>query len=329
MVYGEGVGASGPDRPRVEARVHAALLLVQLGFGGFHVVAKAVLGTLHPLQLAGLRVAVATPLLLALAWRLERRAPARRDLPHLALLGLLGIFANQLLFILGLDLTTATSASVLMPSIPVFAAGAAVALGLERYTPRRAAGVALAVAGSLAMVGPAGLELGSAAALGDLLVLANCLSYALFLVLQRPLLGRLGALTVIAWSFLFGGAGVAAVTAPWLLHLEPGAWSPRLWAGLAYIVLIPTALNYALNTWAVSRSTPSLVATYTTLQPLAAATLAALFLGERPGWPHALGGALIVAGLALVSRTAPAPLPGGAELCYPPPPWRGTRSRSR
>ncbi|RMF85921.1 MAG: EamA family transporter [Nitrospirae bacterium] len=189
-----------------------------------------------------------------------------------------------------------------MPSIPVFAAAAAVLLGVERPTWRRAAGIALAVAGALVMLGPAGLELGAASTLGNLLVLLNCLSYSLFLVLQRPLLERLGALTVIAWSFLFGGAGVALVAAPWLARLEPAAWGSPLWAGLAYIALVPTALNYALNTWAVSRSTPSLVAAYTTLQPLAAATLAALFLGERPGWPHLAGGALIAAGLALVSR---------------------------
>ncbi len=99
----------------------------------------------------------------------------------------------------------------------------------------------------------------------------------------------------------------------WRVHaaLPVADLGGAVWLGLLYIVLIPTTLNYLINTWAVARSTPSLVAAYTTLQPLAAGSLAALFLGERMGWPQAVGGLLIAAGLWRVStasgdRDAPA-----------------------
>ena len=62
-------------------RVHLTLILVQAAFGGFHVVAKAVLADLAPLALAAIRVGLATPILMALAWRRDRFLPARRDLP--------------------------------------------------------------------------------------------------------------------------------------------------------------------------------------------------------------------------------------------------------
>ena len=118
-----------PGSPATELRVHLTLLLVQTAFGGFHVVAKAVLAHLPPLALAGLRVGLATPLLVLLAWRHDRVLPGRRDLPLLVLLGGLGVFANQILFINGLRFTTAINASILMPSLPVFAAAAAALLG--------------------------------------------------------------------------------------------------------------------------------------------------------------------------------------------------------
>ncbi len=293
-------------RHTVSLRVHGALLFVQLSFGGFHVVAKAVLGQVHPMALAGLRVLVAAPLLLGLAWRFDRVLPRRRDLPWLALLGLLGVFANQILFILGLRWTTATNAGLLMPSIPVFATGVAILAGVERPEWRRLAGIGLAVAGAVVMLDPTRFQLGDRLLTGNLMILANCLSYATFLVVMRPVLRRLPVITVIAWSFLFGGLGVVTVSWPWVASLPAGELSPAVWLGLLYIVLVPTTLNYLINTWAVARSTPSLVAAYTTLQPLAAGTLAALFLGERMGWPQAVGGLFIAAGLWRVS-TAPRP----------------------
>lgn len=293
-----GLGVRG-EAPAWE--VHAGLLFVQLTFGGFHVVAKAVLAHVHPLALAGLRVAVATPLLLVLAWQRERVLPRGRDLPLLALLGLLGVFSNQLLFILGLRWTAATNAGLFMPSIPVFAAGIAILSGVERPGWRRLLGIALAVAGALVMLEPGRFQSGGRLLWGNLLILANCLSYATFLVLMRRVLARLPVITVIAWSFLFGGVGVLAVTHRWLAGLLTARLEPAVWLGLLYIVLVPTTLNYLINTWAVARSTPSLVAAYTTLQPLAAGSLAALFLGERLGWPQALGGFLIAAGLWRVS----------------------------
>lgn len=290
---------------RPDWRVHAGLLFVQLAFGGFHVAAKFVIGHLHPLALAGLRVAVATPLLLALAWAVDRVLPSRRELPRLALLGLLGVFTNQLLFILGLRFTTATNASLLMPSIPVFAGLVAIVLGVERPSRRRTLGIALAVVGALVMLEPTRFQVGDRVLTGNLMILANCLSYATFLVLMRPVLRRLPATTVIAWSFLFGGCGVLAVAAGQLATVDPAAVPAAAWLAVLYIVLVPTTLAYLTNTWAVSRSTPSLAATYTTLQPLSAGLLAFLLLGERVGWPQVIGGLLIVAGLQRVSTAAP------------------------
>lgn len=284
--------------------VHLTLVAVQLIFGGFHVIGKAVLSELTPLAVAGIRVGVAAPLMLLVAWRHDRCLPSVRDLPHLALLGFLGVFANQLLFIVGLSYTTATNAAILMPSIPVFAVALGALFGIERVSRRRAFGIASAVAGALVLLDPTRFSLASETLLGNLLVLTNCLSYAAFLVAQRPLLERLPWRTVIAWAFLLGGSGVMAVSGRWLAALEPATVPGITWLGVAYVALFPTVLGYLWATWAVRRSSPALVAAYTTLQPLASTLLAALFLGERAGWRSAVGFALIVTGLWGVSGPA-------------------------
>ena len=295
----------------VALRVHVTLLVVQVIFGTFHVVGKAVLYEMPPLVLAGVRVGVAAPLLAIYAWRHDRVVPRGRELLHLALLGGLGVMANQLLFVLGLQHTTATNAAILMVSVPVFTVAVAALLRVERIGPRRLLGIALAVAGAAVLLDPRRLVFGRASLVGNALILANALAYSFFLVLQRPVLQRLPWRTVIAGAFVFGGAGVLVVAWPDFAALPGAAIPPRAWAGALYIALIPTALAYAANTWAVLRSSPALVAAYNTVQPLVAAVLAAALLGERFGWAEAAGFALIAAGLFRVSIRPP--IPRGAD----------------
>lgn len=281
--------------------VHFALLAVQLSFSGFHVVGKVMLETMPPLALATTRVLFATPLLVGLAWWKDRRLPSWRYWPHLALLGLLGVFLNQILFVVGLKYTTATNAAILMPSIPVFAVGMGWLTRVERVGPRRIMGVLLAAAGAVTLLDPRSFSLGDSSALGTLLILVNCLSYATFLVLQRPLLAKLPWRTVIAWSFLFGGLGVTLVGMPALGTVDIPEVGMEVWLGVLYIALFPTFLGYLLNTWAVRRSSATLAAAYTTVQPLLTAMLAMVFLAERLGGPQIAGFVLIAAGLWLVS----------------------------
>ncbi|HUF78029.1 MAG TPA: DMT family transporter, partial [Thermoanaerobaculia bacterium] len=270
-----------PAHPPAQAagvgwQVHAALLAVQLAFGGFHVVAKSVLDHLDPLALIAIRTGLAAPVLAAYAWRVDRALPRLADLGWLALLGFLGVFANQLLFIHGLEYTTATNAAILMPSIPVFAVAVGALFGIERVGVYRTLGILLAAAGAAVMVNPLHFSLADGTLLGNGLILANCLCFAAFLVVQRPVLRRLPWRTVIAGAFLFGAAGVLAVSWRRLAAVDFAAVPAPAWWGVAYIVVFPTLLSYSLNTWAVRRSSPSLTAAYTTLQPVATAALAAV-----------------------------------------------------
>ncbi len=283
--------------------MHLALLAVQMSFGGFHVIGKLILTELTPLQLAGIRVLVATPVRMLMAWRRDRCLPERRDLLALAGLGVLGVFLNQVLFVVGLQYTTATNAAILMASIPVFAVAVAAVLRIEPIGRRRLAGITLAVAGALVVLRPTQLSIGTGVFLGNLLILINCFSYSLFLVLHRPILERVPWRTTIAWSFLFGSLGVLAVSAGDMSRLDPATLSPVAWAGLVYIILMPTIFAYSVNTGAVKRSSAGLTAAYTTAQPLFAAVLASWILGETLGWREALGFLLIAAGLWWVSRS--------------------------
>jgi drug/metabolite transporter (DMT)-like permease len=281
------------------ASVHLALLAVQLAFASLSIVAKRVMDELSPFALVSIRASAAALLLWGLAVLRRRWRVPRRDVAVLAGLAVLGIAANQLLFIAGLARTTATMALVLGTTIPVFTAGLAIALGRERRSARRLAGIGLGLVGAVVAIGVGDVGGGSLA--GDLLIVTNSLSYALYLVLGRGILQRHDSLVVTTWVMTFGailvvpfGAGAAADAAP---GLSAGAW-----LGIAWIVGAATIGTYALNAWALARAPASLVASYIYVQPVVGAGLAAVFLGERPGWGTFAGGALIAAGIWIVAR---------------------------
>ena len=288
--------------PRADRGAIVARLVVQAVFATLHVVGKVVLAEIPALAFAGTRILVAAPLLVVMAWRHDHMLPTARDWRALALLGLLGVFANQVLYLIGLHFTTATNAAILMPSIPVFTVAAAALLGAERLTRRRLAGVALAAVGALVLLDPVRLEIGGQTALGNLLVAGNCLCYAFFLVLLRPLLARLPWRTVVAGVFVTGGTATLLVSLPTLASVDWRSVHGATWLAIAYVGVFPTAGTYALNTWAVRRSSPSVAAAFTTLQPIFTALLATFYLHESFGWLQAAGLALIVSGLAVVSR---------------------------
>lgn len=225
---------------------------------------------------------------------LRKATPSRRD--HLALFGLslLGIAINQTLFLLGLRLTTSVSAALLSVTIPVFTAALAVVVRQERISTRLVIGLSLALGGALELTGVRQVDHGAA------LVLVNSLSYALYLVLGRGVIQRLGALTVIRWVFTWGALSFLPVG---LLPLARALSDLTPLAGwlLAYIIVMPTIVAYLANAWALGRSSATLVTIYIYLQPLIAGGLAYVQLGQPLASSAVLAGALIMAGVSLVA----------------------------
>lgn len=226
---------------------------------------------------------------------------APRDLPLLIGAALLGVTFNQLLFYEGLDRTSATNAGVLMATIPVLTIGFLLALGRERPTTRRLFGLVAGLGGALTVAcfgrpGTLHLELGR----GELCIIANSACYALYLVVSRPLFQRYRTDTVVTWIFAVGALTLGLPCLGACVHDLPRA-PPLALASVAYVLFFPTIGAYFLNGYALRRAPSSLAAIYIFAQPLVAATLAALILGERLVLATVVGGCLIGVGIALAS----------------------------
>lgn len=206
-------GAAAATRAPHWALVYGALLGVAIGNAAYNVVTKWVLSGKHkadPLCFSLLRDVLAFPILEAGALCVDGvRLPTRRDLPLLALLGLLGMFGNQFLFIYGLSdkSVSATLAAVTSQTQPVFGALFAIAARQVKASWLLALGVLLAFGGSAVMARVWSSEVQSGEEmlhLGSLLLGAACM--AGYYVVQAPVLRRIPPLTLTAWSYFFGAA---------------------------------------------------------------------------------------------------------------------------
>jgi drug/metabolite transporter (DMT)-like permease len=273
----------------------------QLGFALFPIFGKLALSSIPPLVLAALRVVSAAILLEAIRRLFTREEIARADRRRVLLYALLGVSFNQILFILGLSLTTAIHTTILTAMIPVFTLAAAVFLGRERMALSTGAALMLALAGALLLLNVRDLGPRSDSLRGDFLLLANGMSYSLYLVFSRPVLERYRVATYTAAVFRYGALPIVLVATPSLANFSPSAVSPLSWACLAGVILFCTVLPYLLNSWALARTDASQVAFYVLVQPVFSAALAVAILGEELTEKTVLAAVLILAGLAVSS----------------------------
>jgi drug/metabolite transporter (DMT)-like permease len=285
-------------------RVHGALALVGVLFGANYVVAKVVLREVSPLDIVVIRAWGTAALLFGVSWLRRDPAPSPRltasDLAQLFLYSLLGVSINQLCFLQGLSRSTATNAALVLVAIPVLTLTIAVILRRERATLTGVTGIAIGLTGALMLILPrGGVEMGAAAAVGNLFLLGSATAYALYLVLTRPILVRHDPLRVVSWVFLFAALTVTPLDVGGLRAMFAHGFSGTVWVSLAFMIVGATAVPYLLNNWALVRVKSSVVAVYILLQPIIAGVLGRIFLGEQLAAHAAIAAVLVVTGVIL------------------------------
>jgi drug/metabolite transporter (DMT)-like permease len=243
-------------------------------------VTRYLVGDADPLTLAVLRWGIGFLCVLPLALLLRVRWPTRRDWPAVAALGICFFGLFFILYNIAVGYTTAARASLALSTLPLQTMLIGALLGAEPLTPRKSAGVGVAMLGVFAALA-SGLSLAPAGAWrGELIMTAAVLCMAVYNVLSRPLMQRSSAL-----GFLTVGMGFAAAT----LTLA-GAATDRIsvlgdfgapqWIAGAYLGVGGGALAFILWVLALQRATPTQVANTMTLNPIAAALLAAQLVDE-------------------------------------------------
>ena len=266
-----------------------------------------------PGALALLRFGVASAALAGALLVLRGRLPlpARRDIPGLAASGLFGVAVYHLALNTGERTVTAAVASLFVNTTPIFAAVLATLALRERPRPRVIAGIAIGFAGvALVSLGDSG---GFAIDRGAVLVLIAALASAVYYVIEKPFLARYPALDVTAWGFWAG----TALLVPFGGQLAGAFRDAPASATVAavYLGVFPAAIGYVGWSAVLARMDVARATTLLYLIPPVAALLGWGLLGEGIGLAAAAGGAVTLAGVALVNarRGGPATERAGAS----------------
>jgi drug/metabolite transporter (DMT)-like permease len=138
--------------------------------------------------------------------------------------------------------------------------------------------------------------------LGDTFIFLNASSYAIYMIIVKPLMHKYRPIIVIRWVFLIGSLFVFPFGIQDFLAIQWASFSMNNYLAVAFIVLGVTFFTYLWNIYAIRILSPAIAGAYIYIQPLFAAIIAILFLGEEMSMIKALAAILIFVGVYFVSK---------------------------
>jgi drug/metabolite transporter (DMT)-like permease len=283
-------------------------------------VQKAVFTALSPggfLFARYLIMPLAAASLLCLRHGLKWPRVARADLFALLRLGLVGHLLHVGLVTYGIDLSTAFSSSLILACGPIYTLLILRWHGIETLTRGQIAGVAVACLGVLAFLSDKLFGGRWQAGAGDLVLLVAASFFSYYTVAAKPLIERLGGVTVMTYAALLASGPVVLLSLPAGVRV---AWSEigwPIWVGTFYAVIVSAFVGWIVWGWVnavrgVARTAPLMY-----LTPPIAGVVAWAITGERYSAVKIAGAALTLVGVALAQlgsspkdpvREAPAPV---------------------
>jgi drug/metabolite transporter (DMT)-like permease len=264
------------------------------------------LSQVGPSATAFWRLALALPALMLWMRIQERGAAAPRqptslsDRTRLAVAGL--FFAGDLAFWhWSIKLTSVANATLLANFAPIFVAVGGWLFLRQRVSLRFLAGLALALAGMILLVGQS-FSIDTQHLWGDLLGLITAAFYGGYILAVSELRRDFSTATIMSWSGAVSTVillGVAILSGEALRPASATGWLVLL--GLA---LISHFGGQSLIAFALAKLPAAFSSVALLVQPVAAALLAWLILGEALGANQALGGAIALGGIYIARRAS-------------------------
>jgi drug/metabolite transporter (DMT)-like permease len=262
-----------------QAGVLIAIVSSAIG-GTAAAVTRYLVGSADPITLAILRWGFGFLCVLPVAVLLRVRWPGRADWPGVALLGLCFFGVFFVLYNLAVSYTTAARASLALSTLPLQTMVVGALLGIEPLTARKFSGVLIAMLGVFAALASGLSDAPPGAWRGELIMTGAVLCMAFYNVWSRPFIQRSSALGFLTVGM---GAGAAALLLVGLLTgrlAALGGFGANEWIAGVYLGAAGGALAFILWVLALERASPTRVANTMTVNPVAAALLATVLVGE-------------------------------------------------
>mgnify|MGYP003629642720 CR=1 FL=1 len=216
-----------------------------------------------------------------------------------------GMFINMLAFFKGLSLSTPINSSVIITLSPVILLVLSAIFLKEKISPIKIIGIAIGMLGALVLVlfGASTQANAPNIPLGNVLYFVNGATYAIYLILVKPITNKYSTVTLMKWLFLTGVFLNLPFTISEFTDVNWLDLPTRVIWIMLFVVVGTTFSTYFLNLYALKTLKASTVGAFIYLQPLIAVVFAVLVGADRITLVRALAGLLIFAGVYLSTRT--------------------------
>ncbi len=290
-------------KSRVKTWAHLSLLAANIIYGVNYSIAKAVMpDQIRPLALVSLRTVFAAGLFWMTSLFMPKETVSRKDLLYLFGCSFFGMVINQVLFLVGLNYTSPVNSSIIISTNPIFAFVFAALVLRENITFLKGIGLAIGLSGVLMLTLQNGTpDLSSNTFLGDIYTLVNAISWAFYTVIIKRMVEKYHPVTVMKWTFMFAMLTTVPLGYSQWSTMDWSAISVKGWLGIGFVVFFATYLGYLLISFGLRRLSPTIVSTYTYLNPVIAAYLASLLGQDRINFVMVISAILIFTGVFVVS----------------------------
>jgi drug/metabolite transporter (DMT)-like permease len=224
----------------------------------------------------------------------------KRDLPRLAVVGLANVVIYHLALNTAEQTVDASLAGLLISFGPIFLVLLSSMVLHEVVGGRVWLALIVAVGGAVVISSP-GLSIGSSGAVGPSLVALAGFASAVYTVASKPLVLKYGPIAVSAWASFTGTLMLLPLVSPSLLSQAQSLSAPA-WESVLYLSLLSTVLANTIFFTLVHGQAVSKLGIQLFLVPVISAVGGVLILGEGLGWTTFLGGFMMLAAVAMVTR---------------------------
>ena len=287
---------------------HAKLALVLLFIAGITIGFSGILVRLSevgPMASAFWRMAFAFPVLATwhLVERRKRSAVPAAQRPRAWSVGLIVagmLYAIELsIWHWSLEWTSVANSTVIANIYPVVVTLGSWILFRERANRLFLVGLATAVAGMVVLVGDK-FTLGFDSLKGDILAAVTAIFYGGYFIVVARMRARRSTAEIMTWSAIVASVILLPVAIAMSPTIFPTTWGG--WAALIALAVLCQAGAQGAITFALAHLPASLSAVTLLIQPLTAAIMAWLILGEPIGPFQVVGGAILLGGIFIARR---------------------------
>jgi len=288
-------------------RVGALLCLASaVAFGAMGIFGKlayehgATVGTLLAVRFV-LAAALFWALVLGTGAARQLRTLPRRDICLAFALGAVGYSAQAGAYFAALKRLDASLLSLLLYTFPAMVTVAAIALGRERASRRRAGALVLASGGLFLVLAGAGA--GALDPAGTVLGITAAVVYTTYILTSAGVAERVGPLLLSA-LVCTGAATTLTIATAVAGDLHPGNLTPAGFGWVTAIAVVSTVGAVSLFFAGLKRVGPTTASILSTAEPVTTVVLAFLAFGESLSPVQLGGGALVIGAVLILSAPA-------------------------